>query len=151
MPTLGAGEAATARPYDEQPEAEAGGLPGAERSHARIREARRAARPGRASCILARLEGRHRTGGNALRAAVLGANDGLVSNLSLVMGVAGAEVSEHTILFTGLAGLVAGACSMAIGEWLSVHQLARAEPAADRDRSGGTGGMPGGRKRKSSP
>src|SRR6185295_12048464 len=69
---------------------------------------------------LARLEGRHRSGGNALRAAVLGASDGLVSNLSLVMGVAGASVPGGTILLTGLAGLVAGACSMAMGEWLSV-------------------------------
>jgi VIT1/CCC1 family predicted Fe2+/Mn2+ transporter len=60
-------------------------------------------------------------GGNALRAAVLGANDGLVSNLSLVMGVAGAAAAEKTILLTGLAGLVAGACSMAMGEWLSVN------------------------------
>ena len=60
-------------------------------------------------------------GGNALRAAVLGANDGLVSNLSLVMGVAGAAFSNHTVLVTGLAGLVAGACSMAMGEWLSVQ------------------------------
>ncbi|HEX9523317.1 MAG TPA: VIT1/CCC1 transporter family protein, partial [Reyranella sp.] len=66
------------------------------------------------------LEGRHRGGGNTLRAAVLGANDGLVSNLSLVMGVAGAAVAENTIVLTGLAGLVAGACSMAMGEWLSV-------------------------------
>jgi VIT1/CCC1 family predicted Fe2+/Mn2+ transporter len=52
---------------------------------------------------------------------VLGANDGLVSNLSLVMGVAGATVADRTILITGLAGLVAGACSMALGEWLSVN------------------------------
>ena len=51
---------------------------------------------------------------------MLGANDGLVSNLSLVMGVAGASVPGKTILLTGLAGLVAGACSMAMGEWLSV-------------------------------
>jgi vacuolar iron transporter family protein len=71
---------------------------------------------------LARFEGRHRAiGGNALRAAVLGANDGLVSNLSLVMGVAGADLSEPAILITGLAGLLAGACSMAMGEWLSVQ------------------------------
>ena len=71
---------------------------------------------------LAQLEGRHGGGGgNALRAAVLGANDGLVSNLSLVMGVAGASVAGHTILLTGLAGLVAGSCSMAMGEWLSVN------------------------------
>lgn len=71
---------------------------------------------------LAQLEGRHRSaGGNALRAAVLGANDGLVSNLSLVMGVAGASMSNQAILITGFAGLLAGSCSMALGEWLSVQ------------------------------
>jgi VIT1/CCC1 family predicted Fe2+/Mn2+ transporter len=65
---------------------------------------------------------RHRAiGGNALRAAVLGANDGLVSNLSLVMGVAGAALDEQVILITGLAGLLAGAASMALGEWVSVQ------------------------------
>jgi vacuolar iron transporter family protein len=70
---------------------------------------------------LARLEGRHRAiDANALRAAVLSANDGLVSNLSLVMGVAGADLSGHAILITGIAGLLAGACSMAMGEWVSV-------------------------------
>jgi VIT1/CCC1 family predicted Fe2+/Mn2+ transporter len=58
----------------------------------------------------------HRRGTwNDLRAAVLGANDGLVSNLCLVMGVAGAGEPSHTILPTGLAGLVAGAVSM--GAW----------------------------------
>lgn len=71
---------------------------------------------------LAQLEGRHRaTGGNALRAAVLGANDGMVSNLSLVMGVAGASMDNHAILIAGIAGLLAGAISMALGEWLSVQ------------------------------
>jgi VIT1/CCC1 family predicted Fe2+/Mn2+ transporter len=76
---------------------------------------------GAARATFARLEGRHRTvGGNALRAAVLGANDGLVSNLSLVMGVAGASLPSRTILITGIAGLLAGACSMAMGEWISV-------------------------------
>jgi vacuolar iron transporter family protein len=71
---------------------------------------------------VAQLEGRHKSaGGNALRAAVMGANDGLVSNLSLVMGVAGASLSNHSILITGIAGLLAGACSMALGEWLSVQ------------------------------
>jgi len=109
--------------YDAQPEAVAGGLPAAERSHARIIEALAAGAPGALSgSALARLEGRHRgMGGNALRAAVLGANDGLVSNLSLVMGVAGADLAGHTILVTGLAGLLAGSCSMALGEWLSVN------------------------------
>jgi VIT1/CCC1 family predicted Fe2+/Mn2+ transporter len=67
-------------------------------------------------------EGRHRTvGGNALRAAVLGANDGLVSNFSLVMGVAGAGGDQGAILIAGMAGLLAGAMSMALGEWLSVQ------------------------------
>ncbi len=67
-------------------------------------------------------EGRHGSGsGNTLRAAVLGANDGLVSNVSLVMGMAGAATNDHAVLLAGLAGLVAGACSMALGEWLSVN------------------------------
>jgi VIT1/CCC1 family predicted Fe2+/Mn2+ transporter len=108
--------------YDAQPEAAAAGLPADERSHARIIQAM--ARPPRGGLTggeLAQLEGRHRGGGNALRAAVLGANDGLVSNLSLVAGVAGAELSSHAVLLTGIAGLIAGACSMAMGEWLSVN------------------------------
>ncbi len=66
--------------------------------------------------------GGHRTqSGNTLRAAVLGANDGLVSNISLVMGMAGATTGDRAVLLAGLAGLVAGACSMALGEWLSVN------------------------------
>ena len=70
---------------------------------------------------LARFEKRHRSvGGNALRAAVLGGNDGLVSNFSLVMGIAGATSGQTEVLLTGLAGLMAGALSMALGEWISV-------------------------------
>jgi VIT1/CCC1 family predicted Fe2+/Mn2+ transporter len=123
LPTVDTLEHLDSGTYDAQPEAVAGGLPAAERSHARIIEALASGVPGALSGpALARLEGRHRAmGGNALRAAVLGANDGLVSNLSLVMGVAGAAVAERTILLTGLAGLVSGACSMAMGEWLSVN------------------------------
>ena len=69
-----------------------------------------------------RLRHRHRAqSGNTLRAAVLGANDGLVSNASLVMGMAGAAAGDRAILLAGIAGLVAGACSMALGEWLSVN------------------------------
>ncbi|HEX3862706.1 MAG TPA: VIT1/CCC1 family protein [Stellaceae bacterium] len=121
LPTLSAIERRDSGHYDGQPEAVAGGLPHAERSHNRIVEAMAAGSSGGVrGSGLARVEGRHRTGGNALRAAVLGANDGLVSNLSLVMGVAGAEMAGGTILLTGLAGLIAGACSMAMGEWLSV-------------------------------
>lgn len=69
---------------------------------------------------LSQLEGKHKTvGGNALRAAVLGGNDGLVSNMSLVMGVAGATGGSG-VLLAGVAGLLAGALSMALGEWISV-------------------------------
>jgi len=93
-----------------------------ERSHARMLQHLTQNSRGLEGGALAQLEGRHRSaGGNALRAAVLGANDGLVSNLSLVMGVAGAAMSSSAILITGLAGLLAGACSMALGEWLSVQ------------------------------
>ncbi|MBA2296426.1 MAG: VIT1/CCC1 transporter family protein, partial [Actinobacteria bacterium] len=73
--------------------------------------------------------------GNALRASVLGANDGLVSSLSLVMGVAGAGLSSRTILITGIAGLLAGAGSMAMGEWISVQssrELHERELAVER-------------------
>ncbi len=70
---------------------------------------------------LARFEKRHRSvGGNAIRAAVLGGNDGLVSNFSLVMGIAGATQGQAGVLVAGLAGLLAGALSMALGEWISV-------------------------------
>ncbi|MSP94715.1 MAG: rubrerythrin family protein [Alphaproteobacteria bacterium] len=120
LPTLVAAEKRVSAHYDAQPDAVAGGLPADERSHARIIGLAASTHTGLSGPALARLEGRHRGGGNALRAAVLGANDGLVSNLSLVMGVAGAAAAERTILLTGLAGLVAGACSMAMGEWLSV-------------------------------
>jgi len=70
---------------------------------------------------IGKIEGRHRSvGGNALRAAVLGANDGLVSNMSLVMGVAGATSGGKEVMIAGVAGLLAGAISMALGEWISV-------------------------------
>ena len=64
-----------------------------------------------------------------LRAAVLGANDGIVSTASLIVGVAAAGTDQHTILLTGTAGLVAGAMSMAAGEYVSVHSQADAEAA----------------------
>lgn len=70
---------------------------------------------------LSRFEKKHRTvGGNAIRAAVLGGNDGLVSNFSLVMGVAGATAGGTGVVLAGVAGLLAGALSMALGEWISV-------------------------------
>jgi vacuolar iron transporter family protein len=66
---------------------------------------------------------------NWLRAAVLGANDGIVSVAGLVMGVAGATDSRHTIFVAGLAGLVAGALSMAAGEYVSVSTQRDTEQA----------------------
>ena len=109
--------------YDRQPEAQAGGLPQQEHSHARLLQAiTGGSRAGLEGSRIAQLEGRHRAiGGTALRAAVLGANDGLLSNFSLVMGVAGATGSGTSVLITGVAGVLAGACSMALGEWLSVQ------------------------------
>jgi len=64
-----------------------------------------------------------------LRAAVLGANDGIVSTASLMVGVAAASASHSSILMTGAAGLVAGAMSMAAGEYVSVHSQADTESA----------------------
>jgi VIT1/CCC1 family predicted Fe2+/Mn2+ transporter len=64
-----------------------------------------------------------------LRAAVLGANDGIISTASLMMGIAAAQTSAHTILLTGVAGLVAGSLSMAAGEYVSVRSQADTESA----------------------
>ena len=73
---------------------------------------------------------RHRTDRIGwLRAAVLGANDGSVSTASLLVGVAAASASHGSILITGVAGLVAGAMSMAAGEYVSVHSQADTEKA----------------------
>src|SRR5512141_2192166 len=62
-----------------------------------------------------------------LRASVLGANDGIVSTASLVLGVAAASASRSGVLVAGVAGLVAGAMSMAAGEYVSVHSQADTE------------------------
>lgn len=121
LPTLISFENTNKAKYAAIPEAR--GMASDEHNHMRmLREVVKGMHGGLEGSELATLEGRHRAaGGNALRAAVLGANDGLVSNLSLVMGVAGAELNNHAILITGLAGLLAGAFSMALGEWLSVQ------------------------------
>jgi vacuolar iron transporter family protein len=79
----------------------------------------------------------HAALGNNLRAAVLGASDGLASNFCLMMGVAGAQVSTSIVLLTGIAGLLGGACSMALGEWLSVTN-ARELALSQLDRDIGT-------------
>ena len=73
---------------------------------------------------------RHRTGRIGwLRAAVLGANDGILSTSSLVLGVAAAHATHSNVLVAGVAGLVAGAMSMAAGEYVSVHSQADTEEA----------------------
>jgi VIT1/CCC1 family predicted Fe2+/Mn2+ transporter len=83
---------------------------------------------------------RHKgAGGGSLRAAVFGVNDGLVSNTSLVMGMAGAAVSNDVVFLTGVAGLLAGAFSMAAGEFISMktqremfeHQIAQEKEELD--------------------
>lgn len=71
-----------------------------------------------------------------LRAAVLGANDGIVSTASLLMGVAAASASHRSLVMTGVAGLVAGAMSMAAGEYVSVHSQEDTEHAdLERERA----------------
>lgn len=65
-----------------------------------------------------------------LRAAVLGANDGIVSTASLLLGVAAAHATHESVVLTGIAGLVAGAMSMATGEYVSLHSQADSEKAA---------------------
>jgi vacuolar iron transporter family protein len=121
LPTIAAAEYADRNKYAKQADARA--LSEEERGHAAV--IANAVAGGQGAGVtgadIARAEPWHRGGsGNNLRAAVLGANDGLVSNFCLIMGIAGAGTTERTILLTGFAGLLAGACSMALGEWLSV-------------------------------
>jgi len=121
LPTIMGDERKDTQKYAHLPGS--AGMAADESSHNRLlSQVVRTMKGGMEGGALAQLEGRHRTGGgNALRAAVLGANDGLVSIFSLVMGVAGANLDNKVILVTGFAGLLAGAISMALGEWLSVQ------------------------------
>ena len=96
-------------------------ITGRETTHVKILRSILEKEPDVSGGNLAKFEKRHRSvGGNAIRAAVLGGNDGLVSNFSLVMGIAGASPDQSGVLLAGLAGLLAGALSMALGEWISV-------------------------------
>ncbi len=137
LPSMATQEYAGRNQYLGQVETAGTRMTEEERTHARLLEnllTKSAA--GVEGATLGRIEGRHRSAsGNALRAAVLGANDGLCSNLSLVMGVAGASANHRVILVTGMAGLLAGACSMALGEWVSVtsaRELAEREIRIER-------------------
>ena len=80
-----------------------------------------------------------------LRAAVLGANDGILSTSSLVLGVAAAHANHRSVLVAGVAGLVAGSMSMAAGEYVSVHSQAGTEQADLKLGAGGTQGRRQGR------
>jgi vacuolar iron transporter family protein len=104
LPSVIAREMRDRDDYEEQQDARAAGLVQEEHGHA------------------AALRGGAGAGGigNNLRAAVLGANDGLASNFCLMMGVAGAGATPTMIVLAGAAGLLSGAGSMALGEWLSV-------------------------------
>ncbi len=86
----------------------------------RVDDARRA-RVAATPAEIGKAERWHRGGAGTLRAVVFGASDGLVSNLSLVMGIAGATADTKFILLSGIAGLLAGAASMAAGEYISVQ------------------------------
>ncbi|MBV8261881.1 MAG: VIT1/CCC1 transporter family protein, partial [Paraburkholderia sp.] len=141
LPTVAAAEYADRDRYAREPGAER--LSAQEQQHAAIVQAivekKREPEQGHGHGeVTGATESWHKgaTSGNDLRAAVLGANDGLVSNFCLIMGVAGAGSVNRTILLTGLAGLVGGACSMALGEWLSVtnaRELARTQLAKEAD------------------
>ena len=124
LPTITEIEKGASSDYDHQPEAQAAGMAQEERSHARVFQYIAGETRGMEGSAVARFEGRHKAaGGNQLRAGVLGANDGLLSVFSLTMGVAGANTSASNkpILLAGIAGLLAGSLSMALGEWLSVQ------------------------------
>jgi len=144
LPTIAAAESAGQNRYAKQADAQA--LAAEERGHATVLHAATGATAGAdagamltatTGADIARAERWHRgASGNDLRAAVLGANDGLVSNFCLIMGVAGAGAANSVILLTGFAGLLAGACSMALGEWLSVtnsRELAESQIARERE------------------
>ncbi|HEX4327924.1 MAG TPA: VIT1/CCC1 transporter family protein [Burkholderiales bacterium] len=121
LPTVANAEFADRNKYAGQHDAQT--ISAEERGHAKVIQAAAGHVPdGNVGRHIAAAEKGHRgaASGNNLRAAVLGANDGLVSNFCLIMGIAGAGTDNHIILLTGFAGLAAGACSMALGEWLSV-------------------------------
>jgi VIT1/CCC1 family predicted Fe2+/Mn2+ transporter len=120
IPSITSRELADRDHYAEQEDARAAGLAKEERAHAAVMRTIGSYVPPRGE---AKARGTSWGGSNLannLRAAVLGANDGLVSNFCLLMGVAGGGGRRSVILLTGVAGLFAGACAMALGEWLSV-------------------------------
>ncbi len=120
LPLVVENEGNDAEKYQQQG-GEAAELADEERAHHSVLVGMGRGQPQDARSLIAQRERWHRSGrGGAIRAAIFGMNDGLVSNLSLVLGVAGAVHEPRTVLVTGLAGLLAGASSMAVGEYTSV-------------------------------
>jgi len=120
LPLVLENEGNDAEKYQQQG-GEAAELADEERAHRTVLAGMGRGQPQDARSLIAQRERWHRSGrGGAIRAAIFGMNDGLVSNLSLVLGVAGAVHEPRTVLVTGLAGLLAGASSMAVGEYTSV-------------------------------
>jgi vacuolar iron transporter family protein len=121
VPMVLEAEATDADKYDAQG-GEASAIADEERAHRRTLVGMSSGDPTDARELIAVRERWHRSSGRAgsIRAAIFGMNDGLVSNLSLLVGVAGAGVAPQTVLLTGFAGLLAGAFSMAAGEYSSV-------------------------------
>jgi vacuolar iron transporter family protein len=114
-------EAVDAEKYDQQG-GDATAIAEEERDHRRVLSGMSGSTPDSARGLISSRERWHRGGGRAgsVRAAIFGMNDGLVSNLSLILGVAGAGVEPRAVVVTGFAGLLAGAFSMAVGEYTSV-------------------------------
>ncbi len=125
LPAIERAERSGAGVYDADPDA-AEGMADDERGHARTLAALRTSRGGPPELggpqsIIGRRERWHRGDrSGALRAAIFGVSDGLVSNTALVMGFAGSGADRRTVLLAGVAGLLAGACSMAAGEYVSM-------------------------------
>jgi vacuolar iron transporter family protein len=136
LPFVLRAEAADAEKYERVAEATPA-MADQERRHGRMLAALRGGAASTGDRVM-RSERRHRRAGagGALRASVFGVNDGLVSNFSLVMGVAGGTSGRSLVLLAGVAGLVAGAFSMASGEWVSVRsqrEFYEHELAIERD------------------
>ena len=121
IPYIVANEAGDADKYAKQGGADATPMAEEERAHQQVLTGLGGGKPLEARAAIATRERWHRGGrGGSLRAAIFGVNDGLLSNLSLVLGVAGAGADSHGMMVTGFAGLLAGAFSMAVGEFTSV-------------------------------
>tara|TARA_B100001142_G_C14321949_1_gene650814 strand:+ start:469 stop:1602 length:1134 start_codon:yes stop_codon:yes gene_type:complete len=130
LPVIKAFESDAASMYVGDSVAELEMLPADEASHARVFAALESS-SGASGNMISRLEQRHSSfaSRDTLRAGVLGSSDGLVSNMLLVAGFAGANPSQEAVVLAGFAGLLAGSVSMGLGEWISVTTTKEAAQA----------------------